>query len=218
MRMGTESDREEILAVVTRWEQAQAELAGLSFAALTGPGALAVQKRLEKGYRSQPAVDHKLIHQLTAQCTPVELGANIWPKVLSEALLISIGEAKQRIKQAKLLGPRTALTGEPLAPMLPNVAAAQERGEIGAEHLRVIEKFFDTLPGHIDYQARALAEADLARAASGLGPTQFRAAAERLAFLLNQDGDAPDEAEPARRRYVTIEKQGVDGLSRFHGL
>jgi hypothetical protein len=218
MRTGAESDREEILAVVTRWEQAQADLAGLSFAALTGPEALAVQKRLEKAYRSQPAVDHKLIYQLTAQCTPVELGANTWPKVLSDALLITTGEAKERIKQAKLLGPRTALTGEPLAPMLPNVAAAQERGEIGPEHLRTIEKFFDKLPGHIDYQARELAEADLARIAPGLGPTQFRAAAERLAFLFNQDGDEPDDVERARRRYVTIEKQCVDGMSRFHGL
>jgi hypothetical protein len=55
--------------------------------------------------------------------------------VLSEALHISKGEAKRRIKQAELLGPRTALTGESLPPKLPNVAAAQARGEIGAEHL-----------------------------------------------------------------------------------
>ncbi|MEN3321945.1 MAG: hypothetical protein V7643_5347, partial [Mycobacterium sp.] len=63
MRSGVVSDREEVLAVVTRWEQAQAEMAGLSFAALTGPDVIAIQNRLEKGYRSQPAVDHKLIHQ-----------------------------------------------------------------------------------------------------------------------------------------------------------
>jgi hypothetical protein len=43
-------------------------------------------------------------------------------------------------------------------------------------------------------------------------------AADRLALLLDQDGDPPDDAERARRRYLTIDKQGVDGMSRVHGL
>ena len=212
------ADREAILATVARWEQAQVEMAGLSFGALTGPEVLGIQKRLEVGYRRQPAVDHRLIHQLNSQCTPTELGARSWAKVLCEALRISEAEAKRRIKQAAMLGPRTALSGEALAPALPNVAAAQARGDIGAEHVRIIEKFFDGLPSHIDGQTRGSAEADLARVATRLGPTQFRAATERLALLLNQDGDLPDDAERARRRYLTIEKQDADGMSRVHGL
>ena len=193
-------------------------MAGLCFAGLTAAEVLAIQKRLEHGYRAQPAVDHQLIHQLTAQATPAELGANSWPKVLSEALRISTDEAKRRIKQAELLGPRTAMTGEPLPPTLPNVAAAQARGQIGSEHVRTIEKFFNELPSRIDAQTRDQAEADLARIATGLGPTQFRAAADRLALVLNQDGDLPDEADRARRRYLTIDKQDAGGMSRFHGL
>jgi Domain of unknown function (DUF222) len=218
MSSGAVADREEVLAAISRWEQAQMEMAQLSFTAFTGAEVLAIQNRLETGYRRQPAVDHKLIHQLTSQSTPTELGAKSWPKVLSEALRISNGEAKRRIKQAALLGPRTALTGEPLEPLLPNVAAAQERGVIGPEHIRLIGKFFDELPGYIDEQTRELAEADLARIATGLAPTEFREAAERLALLLNQDGEEPDDAERARRRYLTIEKQDANGMSRVHGL
>src|SRR5262249_2615134 len=112
----------------------------------------------------------------------------------------------------------TALSGEVLPPKLPHVAAAQARGQIGPEHVRIIEKFFADLPGRIDAATRDLAEADLARSATGLGPTPFRAAAHRLALLLNQDGELPDDAERARRRYLIIAKQGVDGMSRFHGL
>jgi hypothetical protein len=212
------SDRDEVFAAVTHWEQAQAEMARLSFTALTAPEVLAIQRRLESGYRAQPTVDHTLIHQLTSQGTPTELGANSWPKVLSEALGISMGEAKRRIKHAELLGPRTALSGEALPPMLPNVAAAQARGQIGAEHLKTITAFFDDLPTHIDCHTRELAEADLARIATGLGPTQFGQAADRLALLLNQDGDLPDDADRARRRYLAIEKQGIDGMSRMHGM
>jgi Domain of unknown function (DUF222) len=218
MESAVPSDREEVLATVARWEQALAEMAELSFTALTGPDVLGVQRRLENGYRSQPAIDHKLVHQLTSQSKPTELGANSWPKVLSEALRISTDEARRRIKQAELLGPRTAVTGEPLPPKLANTAAAQARGQIGPEHVRVIEKFFHDLPSRIDGQTRDQAEADLARIATGLGPTQFRAAADRLALLLNQDGEPPDEADRARRRYLTIDKQDADGMSRLHGL
>ena len=39
-----------------------------------------------------------------------------------------------------------------------------------------------------------------------------------MALLLNQDGELPDNADRARRRYLTIEKQGSDGTSRIHGL
>jgi len=212
------TDREEILAVVARWERAQAEMAGLSFAALTAPEVLAIQRRLETGYRAQPAVGHRLIHQLTAQGTPTALGASSWPKVLAEALRISTDEATRRITQADLLGPRTAFSGEVLPPRLPNVAAGQARGQIGPEHVRIIAKFFDDLPHRIDAATRAQAEADLARIGAGLGPTALRAAAERLALLLNQDGEEPDEAERARRRYLSIDKPGIDGLSRVHGL
>ena len=52
----------------------------------------------------------------------------------------------------------------------------------------------------------------------GLVPTPFRAAAERLALLLNQDGELPDDSDRARRRYLRIDKQGVDGMSRLHWL
>jgi hypothetical protein len=39
-----------------------------------------------------------------------------------------------------------------------------------------------------------------------------------LALLLNQDGELPDDAERARKRYFTIDKQGPGGMSRCHGL
>jgi len=56
---------------------------------------------------------------------------------------------------------------------LPHAAEAQADGLVGPEHLRVIERFFDQLPNCVDYQTRELAEADLARIGSGLGPRSF---------------------------------------------
>jgi hypothetical protein len=218
MSTSSASDRETVMAVYDEWEAVNAKVASLSLDALTHPELLALQHRREVVARSMPAVDHQIINRLAAEADPKALGGTSLADVLATRLGISKAEARQRIDRAELLGPRRAMTGEPLAPKLPNTAAAQARGQIGAEHLRIIEKFFAKLPSHIDCHTRELAEADLARIATELGPPQFREAADRLAFLLNQDGDPPDDAERARRRYLTIEKQDIDGMSRFHGL
>lgn len=205
------------MAVYDEWEAANARVATLSLDALTDCELLALQYRREVVARSLPAVDHQIVNRLAAEADPKALGGKNLADVLATRLRISPGEATRRIKEAELLGPRQATTGEPLPPKLPTAAAAQARGEIGFEHLRIIEKFFDDLPDRIDYETREAAEAHLAEMACELGPTQFRAAADRLALLLNQDGDLPDDADRTRRRYLTIEKQDVDGTSRFHG-
>jgi hypothetical protein len=199
-------------------ETGYALLAEQSFDTQSHVELLDVQSRLEVLARKHPAIIHTIISRLSAEADPKELGGKNLADLLATALRISIKEAKRRIKHAQLLGPRTAMTGESLAPQLPNVAAAQARGEIGAEHLGIITKFFKELPVHIDYATREAAEAHLAQLACGLGPDQFRQAADRLAVLLNQDGAAPDDAERARRRYLSIGKQQPDGMSEIRGL
>src|SRR5262245_44124190 len=203
------SDRATVLAVYQEWETVNQKVAALSLDALTVPELLELQHRREVVARSVPAVDHQIVNRLAAEADPKALGGTSLADVMATRLAISKQEANRRIKLAELLGPRRALTGAALAPKLPNVAAAQARGEIGAEHVRIIEKFFDELPSRIDAATRDQAEADLARTATGLGPTQLRAAADRLALLLNQDGEEPDDTERARRRYLTIDKQGL---------
>ncbi len=206
------------MAVYDEWEAVNEKVAALSLDALTDRELLELQHRREVVARRLPAVDHQIINRLVAEADPKALGGTNLADVLATRLRISKGDATRRIKQAELLGPRQAMTGAPLPPKLPNVAAVQERGEIGPEHLRIIGKFFDVLPSHIDYQTRDAAEAHVAEMACGLGPTQFRAAADRLALLLHQDGDLPNDTERARRRYLTLEKQGISGMSRIHGL
>jgi uncharacterized protein DUF222 len=212
------SDREAVMATLDRWDAVQAEMAGLSFAALTPAEVLGIKDRLECGYRRQTMVDHRLTHQLTCQASPIDLGGKSWTDVLATRLRISKREARQRLDEADDLGPRTAITAEPLQPRLAHTAAAQARGDIGAEHVRIIRKFFADLPAHIDYESRALAEADLARIAAGFKPEELRQAADRLAALLDQDGTEPDDAEHARKRFVRIGPQQADGMSPINGL
>ena len=89
MNSGVPSDREAIAAALDRFEAAQAEVASLSFQALSAPEVLDVKDRLETVYRRQTAVDHRLSHQLTSQASPVDLGGKSWTDVFSNRSLTS---------------------------------------------------------------------------------------------------------------------------------
>jgi Domain of unknown function (DUF222) len=146
--MGTAavSDGEDITAALDRFEAAQAEVAALQFDVLTAPEVPSVKDRLETVNRRQAAVDHRLTRHLTSQASAVDLGAKSWTDVLSNRLRIGRGEARRRLDEADDLGPRTAMTGQPLQPVLPNAAAAQAAGNIGAEHVRIIRRFSPICP------------------------------------------------------------------------
>jgi hypothetical protein len=215
--MGALSDREAITAALDRFEAAQGELGALSFDAMTAPEVLTVKDRLETIERRQGAVDHRLTQQLTSQTSPVELGGKSWTDVLSNRLRIGREQARRRLDEAGDLGPRTAMTGEVLEPLLPHVAAAQAAGTIGDEHVRIIRRFFADLPNAVDFETRQACETDLARIASEHTPDALRKAANRLMALVHPDGDFSD-IDRARRRHLTLGKQQADGMSEIRGL
>jgi Domain of unknown function (DUF222) len=145
------------------------------------------------------------------------LGGKSWTDVLSNRLRIGRGQARRRLDEADDLGPRVAMTGQPLQPVLPNVAAAQAAGTIGAEHVRIIRRFFADLPHAVDFATRQACEIDLARIAAEHTPDALRKAADRLMALVHPDGDFSD-IDRARRRGLTLGKQQADGMSKISGL
>lgn len=136
---------------------------------------------------------------------------------IAEATLISRAEASRRVKEAVDLGPRQALTGEPLEPLLPATAAAQRAGRLGGGQVAVIRRFFNQLPAWVDAVTRATVEADLATHATQYRPEQLAELADHIADCLNPDGTYRDE-DRARRRGLTLGKQGPDGMSELRGL
>jgi hypothetical protein len=99
----------------------------------------------------------------------------------------------------------------------PNVAAAQAAGTIGAEHARIIRRFFADLPNAVDFETRQACETDLARIASEHTPDALRKAADRLMELVHPDGDFSD-IDRARRRHLILGRQEADGMSKISGL
>ena len=103
-------------------EAAFDKVLGLSFDAMTDTEKLALQNRMERNLRRAPLVEHRLVGALAAEADPHVMGGTSLTDVLSTRPRISKRDASRRIKEAADLGPRTAFTGEPLDPVLPDTA------------------------------------------------------------------------------------------------
>ncbi|WP_437339849.1 HNH endonuclease signature motif containing protein [Mycobacterium asiaticum] len=188
----------------------------LTFDAFTTRERLRALERLEQVSRRLRSPQHTLINEVDAQASAEELGGTL-RGALADRLRITKAEAGRRIADAQDLGPRRALTGQPLAPVLTATAQAQREGLIGDGHIKVIRDFFDHLPATVDVFTREAAEADLAAKACQYRPDQVATYARHLMDLLHPDGDFSDQ-ERARKRGLTLGAQDADGMSRLTGV
>jgi hypothetical protein len=190
-------------------------LAACDIDMLTHPELLAAMDEMETLSCQLPTQHHRMLARLQIETTPKELGAKSWKDVLAVRWRLSAGEATRRLEEAADLGPRQALSGEPLPPLLPATAVARAAGMINSDHVSVLRETMRKLPGFIDATTRTQIEVDLVRQAVGAGPTALKNAAARTLFLLDQDGPVPDEAERARKRGVDVRPQGRDAMRQL---
>ncbi|OBJ46121.1 HNH endonuclease signature motif containing protein [Mycobacterium colombiense] len=209
------TDQQDVDAVFDAVDAAWDRACALNFDALNPQQQLAALERCEKQRRRIPAVEHPLINSLARQAPSPELGGTV-VHAIAEATLISRSEASRRIKEARDLGPRHGLTGEPIPPALAATAAAQREGTLGAGQVAVIRTFYHRLPGWVDLATREQAEARLAKEGSRFRPEQLTGLANALADCLNPDGTFTDE-DRARQRGLTLGTQQADGMSALRG-
>lgn len=202
---------------VTALRAAYDALASCEVDLLTRPYLVETLDELETLGCQLPSLSHRLLARLQAEATPQEMGAKSWKDVLAIRWRISTSEAHRRLAEAALLAPRRALTGPPLPPAMAATAAAQTHGLINAEHVAVIRKALDKLPGFVDVATREQFEVDLVRTAVGVGPKELKDAAERTLFLLDQDGPEPDDTERARKRGLSRGMQRLDKMTPIAG-
>jgi Domain of unknown function (DUF222) len=203
---------EAVQATVAALRAAHDELAGLPIDALTNTELVGVLDQLQTLSCQLPAQRHRLLARLQLEATATEMGAKSWREVLAIRWRISPSEAGRRLEEAAQLGPRRALSGDPLAPVLVCTARAQARGLITGEHVTVVRAAMGRIPATVDVCTRDRIEADFARTAMGVGPKELKDNAERILFLLDQDGPEPDDTERARRRGVWRGPQGSDKM------
>lgn len=175
---------------------------------LPGPERFRPIERLESAVRRLVAVSHSQTTRLERYegCPPI-------PIVLADVLRISRAAARRRVRDAEQLAPRTTLTGQELAPLLPNTAKAWDAGHLDGEHVRVIQKFFRELPAHVGPVEVEKAERSLAEHAQNMRPDQLEKVADRLATHLNPDGKFSDEDRARKRGFLWCGGQRADGMS-----
>ncbi|WP_036438625.1 DUF222 domain-containing protein, partial [Mycobacterium sp. URHB0044] len=189
---------EVLKARVAALRAAYDELAACAIDTLTHGDLMREMDELEAVACQLPTQRHRMLTQLQGQTTPRELGAKSWREALMTRWRLSGAEASRRITEATLLGPRRALSGEPLGPVLPATAAAQALGLITEEHVKEIRKGIAKLPSFVDTPTRTQIEVDWVRTAVGTGPKELADTVKRTVFLLDQDGPVPDDAERER--------------------
>ncbi|MEO8814787.1 MAG: HNH endonuclease signature motif containing protein [Mycobacterium sp.] len=209
------SSREDVVGVFEALDADLDRALELSFDALSTPERLALLGRCERLRRRLPAIEHPLINGVAEQADHTELGGKL-PWALADRLRVTRGEARRRIDEAAELGPRHAMTGEQLEPVLTATAAAQRGGILGPAHVQVIRGFFHHLPVDVDIETREKAEAHLVGLAGQYRPDQLAKLADRLADCLNPDGNFTD-VDRAQRQTLIMGRQGPDGMSPIKG-
>lgn len=112
----------------------------------------------------------EIIAEADARGIAVREGFDSTQRLLAGVLRLSAGEARARIEHAAAVGGRRGLTGQTLAPRLPQTAAALAAGQLGVGQLRVITETLAALPASVPERVRERVERPTWPATGGTSP------------------------------------------------
>jgi hypothetical protein len=177
---------------------------------------LAAARMIETARRRLESFDLPLVAELDRRSV---VGRELAPSVaafLTRLVNVSPREARQRVLHARALGPRQAISGEPLAPLRPVLAEARWSGTVNEEHVEVVLRTLHRLPLTMPTPMVDEAEAFLTGWAAQVDPAALRPIAARLLATLDPDGRLSDTADHLRRRSLQLFPLG-DGMHRLVG-
>ncbi len=175
-----------------------------------------ILRRLESMHRSDAVVDAALIQQAKVRSRYAAHSCKNTVAFLRHLLRLTPGEARRRVRAAERFGREIALTGQVLDPIYPATAAALERGEISAEHARVIADTVEKLPDEVAAVEDRNVEHGLLAKAVTRDPASLARYAEYVRYYLDQDGRYDELAYQERRRYFDFRRR-ADGTARVEG-
>jgi hypothetical protein len=214
--LSADGSRERINAALDAIDAAHDLLRDTSSALVGNMFRVDMAERLE----TQERVNRGLMYRIFAEIAdpPDESGSMALTRsALWARLRITPNEITRRFKLAARIRPRRSLTGPPVAPELPELAAAVAAGAVGDDHIRSVCRAVDLLPGCVSPTDVAAAERTLVDQAAKVDAGIVAKLGQRIADYLNPDGLFSDE-DRARRRGLRLGPQGPDGMSRLTGL
>ena len=187
---------------VTMW-------AGRDMSTCTDAELLADWQALETLRNMLAAAEHPMLLEAERRGLPHAHAATGTASFVRDLLHVDARDAAARVRAAHAAGPRRTLTGEPVEPEFPLVAAAQAAGVISPAHAQIVVRTVQQLPDPVIDQAPGL-EAELVASAMDFDPPALQKLATHRAAYLDQDGLLTDVAYRQRHRDLRIH-QRVDG-------
>src|ERR1700722_4342252 len=214
--LSAEAARERISAAVDAIDAAHAVLRDTPSDVVGNDFRVDVAERLETQDRTNRALMYRFFGEIAdppdeTECIPAlreRLGAGLG---------ITPKEGTRRFRLAARIRPRRSLTGPPVPPELPELAAAVQAGAVGEDHIRAVCRAVDVLPACVSPTDAATAERKLVGHATKVDAGIVVKLGQRIADYLNPDGQFNDD-DRARRRGLYLGPQGPDGMSRLSGL
>ena len=174
-------------------------------------------RRFEGVRRQLAAVDHALIVEAEDRELAESMSYRNTAGLLRSLLRINPREAAGRVRAAEAAGPRRALTGEPLPPRSPGVAAAQAGGTISSQHAALITKTINALPDQVRQEQGEAIERDLVEYAEKFDPDNLARLTRRLLYCYDQDGAEPGNGERRHRNrnFRLVQRPDGSGYGDF---
>ena len=173
---------------------------------------------LESLGRSLYAAQVRWVGEVEDSGVAAELSCSSTRVLLRDVLRINTGDAADRVRAAKLTQQREPISGGEIPPLLPIVGAALDAGDIGQGHVAVITKAFNGWPRTVDQDTADQVEQLLVDQAHQIDPGQLNKVAQRLDPIMDPDGHAPDERDPASRTEFRLGTRNAHtGLTPFTG-
>jgi len=177
---------------------------------------VAYWRELETRRNRLAPIDQEIMVHIEQRGLPYELGYSSVVPMARDLLRLSASDAKQRQRAAASMGSRRGLTGEPLAPIYPVIAAAQASGQLGPTAAAVIAQTLDKLPEQASADRGVEYEQILVGASRTLDVDSLRKACQRVLDVEDPDGKPEDEKYRERTRDFWI-KQRRGGSASFGG-
>ena len=137
--------------------------------------------------------------------------------LLRQSFNLSPGDASLLVQAARATQPQDLPSGGEVAPRLPLLGAAIDRGEVAADHVRTVIDTLHRLPDRLGADVTDRAEQTLVSYAVEIDPGQFRRIARHLEVVLNPDGVLNEREAAAKVAFTIGARSSATGLTSING-
>lgn len=145
-------------------------------------------------------------------------------QAIAQVAGVSEAEAARRIRLGRRIATGVSMTGAPVAPRFPSVAAAVEAGHLGVESAEIVTRQLEAVACRVDRTVLHEAEAGLVELASGThvrSPLSADLVKDQVAVFvlaIDPDGAEPTEQYAKRSRSLTFGRETPEGMIPVKGL